>query len=71
MILLRKIVVLEVGVQGVKEHPHKFRFAENLDKILEIPGKNGAQRRLTSKIGAQGLQKNTRGQVFWRNSRGR
>ena len=38
MILLRKAV----GVQGVKAHPHTFRFAENLDKILEIPGKNGA-----------------------------
>jgi len=37
------------GVQGVKAYPHKFRFAENLDKILEIPGKNDAQCCLTSK----------------------
>ena len=55
MILLRKAV----GVQGVKAHPHTFRFAENLDKILEIPDKNGAQRCLTSTNGALGLQKNT------------
>jgi len=44
---------------GMKVHPHKFRFAENLDKILEIPGKNGSQLCLTSKNGAQCLQKNT------------
>jgi len=43
MTLLRKAVALEVGVQGVKAHPHTFRFAKNLDKILEIRGKNGAQ----------------------------
>jgi len=40
-------------------HPQKFWFAENLGKIPENPVKNGAQRRLISKNGAQGVQKNT------------
>jgi len=44
MILLWKAVVLEMGV---KEHPQKFWFAENLGKILENPGKNGTKRCLT------------------------
>ena len=56
MKLLRKAVVLEVGLQA---HPQKFWFAENLGKIPENPVKNGAQRRLISKNGAQGVQKNT------------
>jgi len=56
MILLWKAVVLEVGVQA---HTQKFWFAENLDNIPENPRKNGAQPYLTSKNGAQGLQKNT------------
>jgi len=46
VILLRKAGVLEVRVQA---DPHKFRCAENLDKIFEIPGKNDAQCYLTSK----------------------
>jgi len=49
MILLWKAVVLEVGVQWVQAHPQKFWFAENVGKIPENPGINGAQ----------GLQKNT------------
>jgi len=48
-----------VGVQWVQAHPQKFWFAENMGKRPENPGKNGAQSCLTSKIGAQGLQKNT------------
>ena len=60
MILLWKAVVLEVGVQEVQAHPQKFWFAENLGNIPENPRKNGAYKRcLTSKKGAQGLQKNT------------
>jgi len=46
-------------VQVVKAQPHSFRLSENLNKILESPGKNGAQRCLTLKQAAHGLQKNT------------
>ena len=49
VLMLWKAVLLEVGVQA---HPQKFWFAENLGKIPENPGKNGAQRCLTSKYGA-------------------
>ena len=52
MILLWKAVVLEVGVQWVQAQPQKVLFAENL-------GKNATKSCLTSKNGAQGLQKNT------------
>jgi len=59
-------------MQGVQAHPQNFWFVENpgkvpenLDKISENSnkitenlGKNGAQRCLTSKNCAQGLQKN-------------
>jgi len=44
--------VLEVGVQWVQAQPQKVLFAENL-------GKNATKSCLTSKNGAQGLQKNT------------
>jgi len=47
-------VLLEVGVHGCKRTPKSF----DLLKIPENPGKNGAQRCLTSKNGAQGLQEN-------------
>jgi len=53
------------GVKGVQAHPQKMWFAENLGSINENPHKNGAQHCLTSKNGAQGLQKNT-WRVFWR-----
>jgi len=43
----------------VQSHPQKFKFAENLSKIPENPGRSGAQRCLTSKTGTRGLQKNT------------
>jgi len=58
-ILLWKAVVFEVGVHGLQAHPKMFWFAENLGKSPENPGKNGTQRCLTSKNGAQGLHKNT------------
>ena len=61
MKLLWKAAVLEVGVQS---HPQKFKFAENLSKIPENPGRSGAQRCLTSKTGTRGLQKNTWRPVF-------
>ena len=48
MILLRKAVLLEMGVKGLQAHPKKFWFPENLGKSPENPGKNGAQRCLTS-----------------------
>jgi len=41
MILLRKAVVFEVGVQGVKAHSHKFRFAENWTKSLKFRERMG------------------------------
>ena len=65
MILLWKAVMLEVKVKGVQSHPQKLWFAENLGNIPENPHKNGAQHCLTSKNGAQGLQKNT-WRSFWR-----
>jgi len=60
-------------VQGVKAHPQKICFVENPGKIPENLGKipkflgklpehrckNGVQRCLTSKVGAQRLQKKT------------
>jgi len=65
-------VVQEAGVQGMQAHTQKLWFVKNpgkipenlgkipkhLVKIPENPGKNGAQRCFTSKIGAQRLQKN-------------
>jgi len=48
-----------VGVKGLQAHLQKFWFAENLGKSPENPGKNSAQRCLTSKNGAQNLHKNT------------
>ena len=65
MILLWQAVVLDVGVQGFQAHPKKFWFAENLGKSPENPDKNGVQRCLTSKNGAQGLHKKT-WRPFWR-----
>jgi len=59
MILLWKAVALEMGEQGVQAHTQKFWFAEKLGNIPENPGKNGAQRCITSKNCAHGLQKNT------------
>jgi len=59
MIMLWKTVVL-VG-DGGQAHPQKFWFAENLGNIPENPRENGAQPYLTSKHGAQGLQK-----ITWR-----
>ena len=59
MILLWKTVVFEVGVQGLETHPQKFWFPKNLGKSPENPGKNSAQRCLTSRNGAKGLHKNT------------
>jgi len=53
------------GCRGCKRTPPKFWFAENLGKSPENPGKNGAQRCLTLKNGAQGLHKNT-WRPFWR-----
>jgi len=64
----------------VQVHPQTFLFVENPGKIPEnlrkIPenpsktpenlGKNGAQRCLTSKNGAQGLQKNKWRPFCWR-----
>jgi len=44
---------------GVQAHLQKFWFAENLSKIPENRGINGAQRCLTSKNGTQRLQKST------------
>jgi len=44
--------------KGCKRTPKSFDLL-NLDKIPENPGENGAQRCLTSKNGAQDLQKNT------------
>jgi len=44
------------GVSGVNQ---KFSFAENLGKSPENPGKNSAQRCLTSQNDAQYLHKNT------------
>ena len=46
------------GAGGAIAHP-EFWSVENLGKIPENLGKNGAQRCLTSKNGAQRLQKNT------------
>ena len=43
----------------MQAHTQKFWFAENLGNIPDNPCENGAQRCLTSKNGAQGLQKNT------------
>jgi len=65
MILLWQAVVVGVGVQGFQAHPKKFWFAENLGKSPENPDKNGVQRCLTSKNGAQGLHKKT-WRPFWR-----
>jgi len=59
MRLLCKAVVLEVGLRWCKRTPKGFYFSENLRKIPENPGINGAQRCLTSKNDTQGLQKNT------------
>jgi len=44
-------------VKGVQKHPQKFSFVENPGKIPENPGKNGAQRRLISKNGANVYRK--------------
>ena len=54
------------GVRGVQEHPQKFWFVENPNKIPENLGKNGAQCCLTSKNATQGLQKNRWRPYFWR-----
>ena len=59
MILLWKADVLEMGVQRLQAHRQPFGFADILDKSPENPGKNGAQRCLTSNNGAEGLHKNT------------
>ena len=48
--------MLEVEVQA---HSQKFWFAENLSKIPENLGINGAQPCFTSKNGTHGLRKNT------------
>jgi len=60
-------------VQGVEAHPQKFwiveklgKTTENMGKIPENPGKNGAQCCFTSKNGAQRLQKSTIKILFWR-----
>ena len=58
MILLWKQWCWRWGA-GVASAPPKFWFAENLGKSPENPDKIGAQRRLTSNDGAQGLHKNT------------
>jgi len=47
------------GVAGGASTPQKFWFVENLGKIPGNPGKNGAQRCLIWKNGAQLLQKYT------------
>ena len=49
----------DVGGGGRKMQAHtlKFWFSENLGNILDNPRKHGAQRCLTSKNRAQGLQK--------------
>ena len=47
-----------VSEAGVQDHPQKFWFVESPGKIPENLGKNGAQCCLTSKNGAQRLQKN-------------
>ena len=48
----------------IPENPNKI--PENLGKIPENLGKNGAQHCLTSKNGAQGLQKNKWRPFVWR-----
>jgi len=53
-------------MDALQAQRQKFWFAENLGKSPENPGKNGAQRCLTSKSGAQGLYKNTRRPLFRR-----
>jgi len=58
MIPLWKAVVLKLGCMGCKRIPKSFDL-KNLVKSPEHPGKNGAKRCLTSKSGAQGLQKKT------------
>ena len=65
MRLLCKAVVLEVGVEVVQAQPPKFWFAENLRKIPENPGINGAQRCLTSKMTPKVCRK-THEDHFWR-----
>ena len=64
MRLLCKAVVLEVGLRWCKRTPKGFYFSENLRKIPENPGINGAQRCLTSKNDTQSWQKNTRRSFF-------
>ena len=55
-----KIWVKSLG----KYHENSGKIPENLDKFPENPGKNSVQRCLTSKNGAQCLQKNTRRPLF-------
>jgi len=59
MIPLWKSVVLDVGVQGLQAHFQIFCFVENLGKSPGNPGKNCAQRCLTSRNGVRGSHKNT------------
>jgi len=42
---------------GINRTAKRFGFAENLGNIPENPRENGAQPCLTSRNGAQGLQK--------------
>ena len=55
---MKSSVVGAWGSRGTSA-PAKVWFDENLGKILETPGKDGAQSCLSLQIGAQGLHKNT------------